>query len=49
MVTGDNFLAMMENNALSHVTLGTVFQLDGAPPHFFHHVDAFMDREFSHY
>jgi len=36
----------MENTALLHVPVGTVFQLDGAPPHFFCHVCAFLDREF---
>jgi hypothetical protein len=29
-----------------HVPVGTVFQLDGASFHFFHHVHAFLDREF---
>jgi hypothetical protein len=46
MVTGDNFLAMMENTASCHVPVGTVIQLDGAPPHLSHHVCAFLDREF---
>jgi len=31
-VTSDTFLAMMENTALCHVPLGTVFQSDSAPP-----------------
>jgi hypothetical protein len=44
MVTGDIFLAVMENTALHHV-LGTVFQLDLAPPHFSHCVHVFLDRE----
>jgi len=41
------FLTMMESTALHHVPVGTVFQLDGAPPHFSQHVCAFLDREFS--
>jgi len=31
VVTGDSFLAMMENNALCYGPVGTVFQFDGAP------------------
>jgi len=46
IVNGDNFLAMMGNTALCYVPVGTVFLLDGAPPHFSHHVHAFLDREF---
>jgi len=45
-VTGDTSLAMMENTALRHVPVGTVFQLDGAPPHFCHRFVAFLDRSF---
>jgi len=30
-VTGDTFLAMMENTALRHVPVGTVFQSDVHP------------------
>jgi hypothetical protein len=33
-VNGDTFSAMMKNNALHHVPVGIVFQLNGAPPHF---------------
>jgi len=44
-VTGDNFLALMENNALHHAAVGTAFQSDGALPHF-SHVHAFLDRQF---
>jgi hypothetical protein len=29
----------------AHISAGTFFQLDGAPPHFSHHVCAFLDRE----
>jgi hypothetical protein len=43
--TGDTFLAMMENTALHHVPVGTVFQLDGVLPCFFHCVHAFLDTE----
>jgi hypothetical protein len=32
-VSSDTFLAMMENIALRHVPMGTVFQSDDAPPH----------------
>jgi hypothetical protein len=45
-VTGNTFPAMMENTALRRVPVGTVFQSDGAPPHFFRRVRAFPDREF---
>jgi hypothetical protein len=37
MVTGDTFLAMI-NTILHHIPAETVVQLDGAPPHFSHHV-----------
>jgi len=37
---------MKEDTPLHHVLVGTVFQLDGAPLHFFHCVSAFLDREF---
>jgi hypothetical protein len=47
MKTTNTFLATMENTVLHHVTVGTVFQLVGAPPHSSHHVCAFLDREFS--
>jgi len=46
MVIGDTFLAMMENNALHYVPVGTGFQLDGAQPHFSHHVCAFLDNKY---
>jgi hypothetical protein len=46
-MTGLTFLAMIENTALHCVSVGTVFQLDGAPPHFSHHVHAFLDRDFT--
>jgi hypothetical protein len=36
----------MENTALRHVPVGTVFQLNGAPSHFPRRVHAFLDREF---
>jgi hypothetical protein len=45
-VTGDNFLAMIENTALRHAPVGTILQLDGAPPHFSRRVRDFLDREF---
>jgi hypothetical protein len=47
-VTGDNFLAMMENTASRHVPVGTIFQLHGAPPHFPRRIHAFLDGEFPH-
>jgi hypothetical protein len=34
VVTDDTYLAMLDNTALHHVTMGTVFQLGGAPPYF---------------
>jgi len=37
---------MMENTALCHASVGTVYQSDGAPPHFFSHVRAFLGTEF---
>jgi hypothetical protein len=42
MVTGNNFLATVENTALFEV-----FQLDGATHHLCHCVHVFLDREFS--
>jgi hypothetical protein len=45
-MSSDTFLAMMENTGLHHAPMGTVFQSDGAPPHFSHHVHSFLDREF---
>lgn len=36
----------METNALRHVPVGTVFQLDSAPPHFFRYVRSFLEQEF---
>jgi hypothetical protein len=45
-VTGDIFLAILENILLRHVPVGAVFQLEGAPPHFFHCIRTFLDREF---
>jgi hypothetical protein len=45
-VTGDTFLAAMENAALYHVPVITAFQLEVAPPHFCHHFCASVDREF---
>jgi hypothetical protein len=44
-VTGDTFPAKMENNALCHVPVRTVLELDGASPHFSHNVCAFLDRK----
>jgi hypothetical protein len=44
MVTGDTFLAMLENSALNHIPVGTVFQLHDPPFHFSHHVHVFTDR-----
>jgi hypothetical protein len=41
MVTGDTFLAMMEN-----MLAITVLQLNGAPPHFFCCVQAFLTGGF---
>jgi hypothetical protein len=46
VITGDNFLTMMENTAFCHVSVGIVFQLNGAPPHFYRRVPAFLQREF---
>jgi hypothetical protein len=46
MVTGDTFLAIMENTALCHVRVGAVFLLDDAPLYFSHRVCAFPNREF---
>jgi hypothetical protein len=37
---------LMKNTALYHVPVGTVFQLNGAPPHLSHCVRAFLDRQF---
>jgi hypothetical protein len=45
-VTGDTFLAMMENTALCYVPVGTYFELHGAPPHFSRRVRVFVDRKF---
>jgi hypothetical protein len=44
-VTGEIFLSMVEKTTLCHVSVGTLLQLDGAPPHFCL-VRAFLDREF---
>jgi hypothetical protein len=49
MVTGDTVLAMMENNALRHATVGTVFQLYGATPLFSRQFRTFLDRNFPHH
>jgi hypothetical protein len=46
MVTGDTFLAMMENTNLHHVLVRTVFQLHGAPRYVSHYVHTLRDREF---
>jgi hypothetical protein len=40
-----NFLAIV-NTALCHVPVGTVFRLDGAPPHFSRRDRVFLGREF---
>jgi hypothetical protein len=45
----EHFLDMMENTVLRHVFVETMFQLDGAPPHFSHRVRAFLDKEFPYY
>jgi hypothetical protein len=45
-VNGDTLLAMMENSALHHVPVGTIFKVNGAPPHFSCCVHAFQDKEF---
>jgi len=47
VVTGDTFLTMVEKTALRHVPVRTVFQLNGASAHFYRHVGAFLNREFS--
>jgi hypothetical protein len=47
LVTGDTFLTLVENSALRHVPVGTVFQSNGATLHSSHLVHAFLDREFS--
>jgi hypothetical protein len=36
----------MEKIVLRHVSVGTAFLLDGAPPPFSRHVPAFLNREF---
>jgi hypothetical protein len=41
-------MAMMENTALRHVAVGTVFQLDEAPPHFSRCFRVFLDRELTY-
>jgi hypothetical protein len=46
-VTGDTFLDVMDNNALCHVPVGTVFQSHGTPLQFSRHVPAFLSRGFS--
>jgi len=46
MVTGDTFLAMVENTASCHVPAETVSQLDGATPHFSHHACFFWTGNF---
>jgi len=48
MVTGHTFLGMM-NTALRHVHVGTIFQLDSAPPNFSSHVCALLNRGFSNH
>jgi hypothetical protein len=45
-VTGEIVLAIMEDTVLCYISAGTIFQLVSAPPHFSHHVCAFLDREF---
>jgi hypothetical protein len=45
----ETYLAMRENNALCHVPVVTIFQLDGAPPHFFYSACVFLNREFPDY
>jgi hypothetical protein len=40
-VTGD----MIENTALHHIPVGTVFQVDDVPAHLSHHICAFLDTE----
>jgi hypothetical protein len=45
-VTGDTFLAIIENTALHHVPVRTVFQSDGAPHYFSCCVRVFLDKEF---
>jgi len=42
---GDNFLAMIENSNLHHVSARTLFQSGGAPPHFSCCVHSFPDRK----
>jgi hypothetical protein len=46
VVSGDTFLAMMENTALRHISVETILQSDSAPPHFSSRVCDFLDREF---
>jgi hypothetical protein len=45
-MSGDKCLAVMENTAMRHVPVGTVFHLDGAPPRFPCCVRVLMDRGF---
>jgi hypothetical protein len=45
-VTADTSLPMM-NIALRYVPVGIVLHSHGAPRHFYRHVPAFRDKEFS--
>jgi hypothetical protein len=46
LVTGNKFLATIEETALHHILAGTVFKLEGAPSHFSHCIHGFLGREF---
>jgi hypothetical protein len=46
LVTGNKFLATMEETAMRHIPAETVFKLDGARSHFSHCVHGFLGREF---
>jgi hypothetical protein len=46
-VTGDTFLAMMENIALRHVPVRTRIQSDGTLPHFSGRVRTFLANKVS--
>lgn len=45
-VTGDTYLDMLRNYAVPQLPPETVFQQDGAPPHYANHVRSFLDGMF---
>jgi hypothetical protein len=44
-MTSDTFLIIIDNTALHHVFVGTIFKLRGASPPFSHRVSPFLVRE----